>query len=786
MPTSSSPLSQWSGQLPSSTRSLSVLGFTAQYWRPQLRMIMCSAVTMLLATALSICIPLTAKELATYGSDRASGATAKTDSVAPSASSGGGSVTSSITDGVGRLSERLFMDYVPVVRSLSVLSVFTSGPLGLSEADTSTAATTTVSVSFLQGLLCRALLMALSVVLYHTISLVAHLAAYRAGMATRCSMTEDCLRRILSTPRPERIAVVNAVKLSQLISTSARTSGDALGALLTDVLSCAFAAVGLLVALLYISYPLTLVIGAMVCFVQYVYFIAGRHQGQRGAEVAVEESSVQAYLNNGIQRSETIVVFDCRAFILDRLQEKLDHLRHLSDALNLSIHGYAAVSSGSTTLIFVVVLSLSNYYHRKGSIAMMDIALYFMFLQQFVNRLLQLSKDVSQTRATLGRLRTLQHMMAWYDAPLEPAAATTTATGSTCGAEAATATKAGAEETRKEKEDDFTVGETGCPASVVAGDTKPPHKRPLPRSPSHVTQAVVEVSDDPNDEVRLDSVAFTYPKVPAFFSESGADGDGGAAAATGVDEANSSSSSSTVQDLATAVVAASPEGTGIRGMSLSAAPHQITALYGPSGCGKSTCLRLLCGLVRPHRGVVHTHRQVVLLEQQHAIFLGTVAENVLLRDLHPPELLATAGTSTQAMPTKEHHRQGSAPTEDTVSKEDTQRVREAVVKSGCDGFLTDPFHTLIENVDHPQFSGGQLQRLCLARVFGCNPHCTLVLLDEPTTGLDSASVGQILVTIKELRDVYGKTVLISTHDQRVAQIADKVIELDSSFFASSA
>lgn len=76
---------------------------------------------------------------------------------------------------------------------------------------------------------------------------------------------------------------------------------------------------------------------------------------------------------------------------------------------------------------------------------------------------------------------------------------------------------------------------------------------------------------------------------------------------------------------------------GIRNMSVNAMPHTITALFGHSGCGKSTCLRLFSGLVTPQSGIVRTHKHVVLLEQSHAIFIGSVAENILLQNLQMPE-----------------------------------------------------------------------------------------------------------------------------------------------------
>eukprot|EP00796_Vickermania_ingenoplastis_P013223 gene13223-9069_t len=184
--------------------------------------------------------------------------------------------------------------------------------------------------------------------------------------------------------------------------------------------------------------------------------------------------------------------------------------------------------------------------------------------------------------------------------------------------------------------------------------------------------------------------------------------------------------------------------------------HRITALYGPSGCGKSSSLRLLCGLLKPVSGTVRTHANARMLEQQHCMIFGSIAENIMLQRV------------ADDMDPREEEQKEFARQRDVLCS--------AMAMAGCDGFLKDPFHTFIENADHPPFSGGQQQRIRLARVFLEGDKCSLVLLDEPTTGLDDVSVELVLSSIRDLRDKHHKTVIVATHDPRVADISDELVD----------
>lgn len=631
----------------------SLLAFLLRFWRPHFRVIAASALCMTSASILATAVPLVAKSIVTFDEGTTE------DSVR-----GGGRELATFLDGV---SDTLF---IPVVRCVVV---------GV-EVD-----------AFVLFLLCRCLLLVTVLVLYNVISCAAHLLAYQAASAVQTTMTVDAVETVLSTSFPERVTVVSSVRLSRIITSSAKAAGETLGVLLTDVLSCVLTAVAVLGVLLYISTPVTLTIGVLVGFVQYCYYVAGGNQNTLGERAAAADTNVLTSLTNTIRRCETIRIFHCKPFVLSRLSRALYISSKASSNLNLSIHGYAALSSGTTNLVFVLVLGMCSYYHRRGDIEIADIAMYFIFLRTFVSTLVSLATEISKTRATMGGLLVLKSTLEWY----------------------------------AEK----SVFADRCTAATMQRAESMPQTI-TGRGPSGAEVKIVLHGDD-NAEISLVGVGYQYPTIPPFLAMA----EGGALTPNPVSS-----------------LPASPTNInkGISNVSLSVQCGTITSLYGPSGSGKSTCLRLLSGLVPPHCGTVNTLRHAVLLEQQHAIFIGTIAENILLKELDP--------------------RDGTGKTEDH------DRVLWATQASGCAGFLTDPFTDSIENVDLPPYSGGQLQRICLARVFGQrHSQCSLVLLDEPTTGLDEASVTKLLSAIMDLRDVHKKTVLIATHDHRVAQISDCVI-----------
>lgn len=700
--------------------TLQLLRFAYTYSRSQLRTIVTSAVFMTGATILSISIPVMAEEIVSYGTEMVTktvsgvvhvgNTTAASEHAGAQGTAADGDVREISLIGMGSLSERLIKPLLPFFFTVLRRD---DGGAGNAGSDSVLAWPS----PYVEGVLCRCLFMGLAVLCYHFTSLIAHLAAYRAGVGAQNALIQDSVDCVLRTQFPERVAVVNAVKLAQIITASGRALCDTMGDFLTNVLSQAMYIVGFFFVMLYLSYQLTLTILVGVVAVQCLFFFQGRALHRQGSRVTAEESGVQAFIANVLQRSETIFVFQCRDFVLTRVAARLAVVRRLTNGLNRSIHGYAAISTGFTRLILVLALGLSNYYQQKGQLDMRHTVLYFACFQSFVNTLASLSSNVGQLRAALGRLKTLEAMLRWYSEPLPTAE---------------TEQVADTQQERENGADHFS------------------HKRDT------IDNTWMDVQEADTAAVSLEHVTFRYPAVPAFFSENG-----GASATT-----TAAAAVAAFEDAMNTSMGAQ-HANGITDVSFTAVVGGITALYGPSGSGKSTCLRMLCRLVRPHAGTVHTQRRAVLLEQQHAIFIGTVAENILLTDLTKLEAVTTASRNVK-------NNGGSAP---ASSMELQRRVTDAAVKSGCANFLSNPFSTYIESIDHPQFSGGQLQRIALARVFAQTDGYSLVLLDEPTSGLDHTAVEVLLETLKELRDVHGKTVLISTHDRRVAEVADKVVDL---------
>jgi len=182
----------------------------------------------------------------------------------------------------------------------------------------------------------------------------------------------------------------------------------------------------------------------------------------------------------------------------------------------------------------------------------------------------------------------------------------------------------------------------------------------------------------------------------------------------------------------------------LAGVSIELKRGTITAIMGHNGSGKSTLLAILAGLVRPTRGEVtyggHSLANVrgrvgVLL---HASMLYpdlTARENLeLVADLH------------------------------SRSIDDIARV---VSELELDGFADRPVRV---------YSRGQLQRTSLARALLPEPR--LVLLDEPSTGLDAASFRKLVDTLRRQRDE-GRIVAVVTHDRALVDaIADVRYTMD--------
>ncbi|MCW3840937.1 ABC transporter ATP-binding protein [Micromonospora yasonensis] len=188
---------------------------------------------------------------------------------------------------------------------------------------------------------------------------------------------------------------------------------------------------------------------------------------------------------------------------------------------------------------------------------------------------------------------------------------------------------------------------------------------------------------------------------------------------------------------------------------------QTLAIMGPSGCGKSTLLHLLGGLQRPtdgeiwladHRIDVMSERALARLRRDH---VGFVFQSFHLMD----ELTAVENVELAAL----------------LAGQPPRRARRRALD------LLDRVE-LADRATHlpSAMSGGQRQRVAIARALSNEPR--VVLADEPTGNLDSAATLEVLRLFEELR-LAGQTLVVVTHDARIAAVADRVISMRDGSFA---
>jgi putative ABC transport system ATP-binding protein len=192
----------------------------------------------------------------------------------------------------------------------------------------------------------------------------------------------------------------------------------------------------------------------------------------------------------------------------------------------------------------------------------------------------------------------------------------------------------------------------------------------------------------------------------------------------------------------------------LRGVSFSVSAGEFVAVTGPSGSGKSTLLNLIGTLDRPDSGAISVAGQPVP-EPRHAVefrrrLVGFVfQDNLLLPYLSAQGNVETALLATGTRPDARHGR--------------SQQLLEEV--------------GLIDRLRHlpSELSAGERQRVAIARALANEPR--VLLADEPTGALDSASSERVLGLLAAMRDRHGMTVIIASHDSAVTRRADRVVQL---------
>ena len=198
-----------------------------------------------------------------------------------------------------------------------------------------------------------------------------------------------------------------------------------------------------------------------------------------------------------------------------------------------------------------------------------------------------------------------------------------------------------------------------------------------------------------------------------------------------------------------------PRGTTLRTVSFDVTPGQVLAIVGDSGAGKSTIAQLVPRLYDPDSGVVRIdgsdirtftlaslRSQIALVLQETILFSGTVAENI-------------------------GYGNPDATLSDVIAAARLAGAHEFIVR------LPAAYQTLLGERG-ANLSGGQRQRVAIARAFVRNP--PILILDEPTTGLDAASTRLVVNALQTL--MRGRTTLIISHNLNLIDCADRICVLE--------
>ena len=196
-------------------------------------------------------------------------------------------------------------------------------------------------------------------------------------------------------------------------------------------------------------------------------------------------------------------------------------------------------------------------------------------------------------------------------------------------------------------------------------------------------------------------------------------------------------------------------------VSLSVEKGEFLAVVGTSGSGKSTLLHMLGGLDRATAGkvivdgndifdmsdeklTIFRRRSVGFVFQSYNLVpILNVLENILL------------------------------PIELDGGRIDQQYLDEVIRALG----LQDKVHNLPANL-----SGGQQQRVAIARALATKP--SIILADEPTGNLDSKTSQEVMILLKQMSEKFNQTIVMITHNESIAQTADRIIRIEDGRIAS--
>ena len=194
----------------------------------------------------------------------------------------------------------------------------------------------------------------------------------------------------------------------------------------------------------------------------------------------------------------------------------------------------------------------------------------------------------------------------------------------------------------------------------------------------------------------------------------------------------------------------------LKGVDLTVKKGEIVSIIGKSGAGKTTLLQIIGTLDKPNSGsvVIDGVNVFALKEKELADFRNRHIGFIFQFHQLLPEFTTLENVMMPAMIAR------------MDDKEAEQRAMKLLTELG-----------MAERITHKpnQLSGGEKQRVAAARAMMMSPD--VILADEPSGSLDESNKKELHKLLLQMREQYGQTIIIVTHDKELAEISDRVIEI---------